>query len=55
MKGLLSWPKSPEGQGVACILSNWGALVRYCEDGAREIDNNGAERSLRGVALGRRN
>ena len=55
MKGLLFWPKSPEGQGVVCILSNWEGLVRYCDDGAREIDNNGAERSLRGVALGRRN
>ena len=28
--------------------------ARYCEDGAIEIDNNPAERSLRGVALGRR-
>lgn len=55
MKGLLFWPKSPEGQGVVCILSNWEGLVRYCEGGAREIDNNGAERSLRGVALGRKN
>jgi transposase len=55
VKGLLFWPKSPEGQGVACILSNSEALVRCCDDGAREIDNNGAERSLRGVALGRKN
>ena len=55
MKGLLFWPKSPEGQGVVCILSNWEGLVRYCDDGAREIDNNGAERSLRRVALGRKN
>jgi hypothetical protein len=29
--------------------------VRYAEDGDLEIDNNGAERSLRGVAVGRRN
>lgn len=40
---------------MAYTLSNWEALVRYCEDGALEIDNNGAERSLRGVAVGRRN
>jgi len=26
---------------------NWQALMRYCEDGDLEIDNNGAERSLR--------
>ena len=48
-------PKSPIGQAVAYTLSNWDALVRYTEDGDLEIDNNGAERSLRGVAVGRRN
>ena len=48
-------PKSPEGQAIAYTLSNWKALVRYCEDGDLEIDNNGAERSLRGVAIGRKN
>jgi transposase len=48
-------PKSPEGQAVAYTLSNWDALVRYCEDGDLEIDNNGAERSLRGIAVGRKN
>ena len=46
-------PKSPEGQAIAYTLSNWQALTRYCEDGDLEIDNNGAERSLRGVAVGR--
>jgi transposase len=48
-------PKSPEGQAIAYALSNWQALVRYCQDGDLEIDNNGAERSLRGIAVGRRN
>jgi len=48
-------PKSPEGQASADTLSNWKALPRYCEDGDLEIDNNGAERSLRGVAVGRKN
>jgi hypothetical protein len=48
-------PKSPEGEAIAYTLSNWKALVRYCEDGDLEIDNNGAERSLRGVAVGRKN
>jgi len=46
-------PKSPEGQAIAYALSNWQALVRYCQDGDLEIDNNGAERSLRGFAVGR--
>ena len=48
-------PKSPEGEAIAYTLSNWEALIRYCEDGDLEIDNNGAERSLRGVAVGRKN
>jgi transposase len=48
-------PKSPEGQAIAYTLSNWKALVRHCDDGDLEIDNNGAERSLRGVAVGRKN
>jgi transposase len=48
-------PKSPISQAIAYTLSNWDALVRYCQDGDLEIDNNGAERSLRGVAVGRRN
>jgi transposase len=48
-------PKSPEGQAIAYTLSNWKALTRYCDDGDLEIDNNGAERSLRGIAVGRRN
>lgn len=48
-------PKSPEGQAIAYTLSNWKALTRYCEDGELEIDNNRAERSLRGVAVGRKN
>jgi len=48
-------PKSPEGEAIAYTLSNWKALTRYCDDGDLEIDNNGAERSLRGIAVGRRN
>jgi transposase len=48
-------PKSPEGQAIAYALSNWEALKRYTTDGDLEIDNNGAERSLRGVAVGRKN
>lgn len=36
-------------------LSRWEALVRYGDDGRIEIDNNAAERTLRAVALGRKN
>jgi hypothetical protein len=42
-------PKSPEGAAIAYTLSNWKALIRYCDDGDPEI-YNGAERSLRGIA-----
>jgi hypothetical protein len=38
---------------IRYALSRWNALTRYIEDGHIEIDNNAAERSLRGVALGR--
>jgi transposase len=48
-------PKSPEGEAIAYTLSNWKALTRYVDNGDLKIDNNGAERSLRAVAVGRKN
>jgi transposase len=48
-------PKSEPGQAVAYLLKNWLALTRYLEDGDLSIDNNRTERSLRGIAVGRRN
>ena len=36
-------------------LSRWPALCSYLNDGRVEIDNNAAERSIRGIALGRKN
>ncbi len=48
-------PKSPIGEAIAYALGNWAALLRYTEDGDLEIDNNGAERALRSVAVGRKN
>ena len=48
-------PKSPEGTAISYTLSNWDALVRFCNESDLEIDNTGAERSLRGIAVGRRN
>src|ERR1700752_3607 len=47
-------PKSVAGQAVAYALKNWAALTRYLEDGDLSIDNNAAERSLRGIAVGRK-
>jgi len=48
-------PKSPEGRAVRYVLKNWTALNRYIEDGHLEIDNNGTERTIRGIAVGRNN
>lgn len=48
-------PKSEAGQAVAYALKNWKALTRYLEDGDLPIDNNATERSLRGIAIGRKN
>src|SRR5258707_5961034 len=36
-------------------FTRWEALLRFCDDGRIEIDNNAAERALRVVALGRKN
>ena len=36
-------------------LGRWTALSRYVDDGTLEIDNNAAERSIRAIALGRKN
>jgi transposase len=48
-------PKSPAGQAIHYALSNWAALGRYVEDGDLAIDNNSAERTMRGIAIGRKN
>ena len=47
--------KSETAVAISYALGRWPALVRYCEDGFIEIDNNAAERALRAVALGRKN
>ena len=47
--------KSELAKAVSYILTRWTALTRYRDDGRIEIDNNAAERSLRTVALGRKN
>ena len=47
--------KSDTSLAVRYALGRWEALMRYCDDGRLEIDNNAAERALRVVALGRKN
>ena len=47
--------KSDTTAAIRYALSRWDALTRFVDDGRIETDNNAAERSLRGVALGRKN
>jgi hypothetical protein len=47
--------KSAVTSAINYALGRWTALLRFCEDGRVEIDNNAAERALRAVAIGRKN
>jgi transposase len=42
-------------RAIGYATSRWPALTRYLDNGALEIDNNAAERAIRGLALGRKN
>jgi len=48
-------PRSPWGQAVNYALNQWDDLSLFTTLGCLAIDNNSAERSLRGIALGRKN
>jgi transposase len=48
-------PKSLIGLAIAYTLKHWQALERYTTDGFLDIDNNIAERTLRHIAVGRKN
>jgi transposase len=49
-------PKSPMGRAIQYARNHWQALTNYLLDGRiADITNNGAERALRRVALGRKN
>jgi hypothetical protein len=48
-------PKSAIGQALAYCIKRWKKLCVYTTDGNINIDNNPVERSLRAVALGRKN
>lgn len=47
--------KSELAKAIGYALTRWTALSRFLDDGRIEIDNNAAERAIRGVALGRKN
>lgn len=48
-------PRSPLAKAVGYALNQREALLRFLEDGRLKLDNNRAERSLRQVAVGRKN
>jgi hypothetical protein len=48
-------PKSPWGQAINYALNQWDDLNLFAKLGCLAIDNNVAERALRGIALGRKN
>jgi len=54
-EGQVVLPKSPMAAAITYTLNQWTALRTYTTQGYLAIDNNAAERSLRRVALGRKN
>jgi transposase len=48
-------PKSPLGEALTYLRNQARYVFQYIRDGRLEIDNNGAERQLRAVAIGRKN
>lgn len=48
-------PKTPIAQAIQYNLNHWRALNNYLADGRLSIDNNSAERSIRPIAVGRKN
>ena len=48
-------PSEGMGKAVAYFLRRWDDFTRYTLSGSLPIDNNAAERSIRGVVIGRKN
>ena len=48
-------PRSSLGKALAYMLSLWPGLTAFLEDPRVALDNNAAERALRGVVVGRKN
>jgi transposase len=47
--------RSDFGKALAYVLSHWQGLTRLLEDATIPLDNNPAERALRGLVVGRKN
>ena len=48
-------PKSKMGKAIDYMLKLWEGLTRFLDDPHIPLDNNAAERALRGVVVGRKN
>jgi transposase len=48
-------PRSDFGKAVRYMLERWTGLTRFVEDPRIPLDNNAAERALRGPVVGRKN
>jgi transposase len=48
-------PRSDFGKAVRYMLERWAGLTRFVEDPGVPLDNNAAERALRGPVVGRKN
>lgn len=48
-------PESVLGDAFRYMRNQWERLTRYLDDGDLDIDNNVAERALRGVVIGKKN
>jgi transposase len=64
IKDLLDWavehdgavlPRSKLGKAITYMLKLWEGLTRFLDDPRIPLDNNAAERALRGVVVGRKN
>lgn len=48
-------PRSGLGKAIDYLLGHWQGLRRFLDDPRIPLDNNAAERALRGVVIGRKN
>ena len=48
-------PKDQLAQAIKYAFGMWPRICRYCKEGDFEIDNNGVERVIRPIAIGRKN
>ena len=48
-------PESTIAEAIRYGLSRWDGLVRFLEDGRIEVDSNVVERTIRPIALNRKN